>query len=207
VLGGLSLAVSIVLGVPLGMLSALKRNGPWDYIGVFVATIGAAVPSFVLGIYLILIFSVRLDLLPVQGWGSPKEAVLPVITASALPLAYIARITRVAMLEVLNEDYVRTARAKGLPPNAVVTRHVMRNAMIPILTVLGPLAAVEITGSFIIESMFGIPGVGRQFISSFSSRDYGMIMGTTLFFGVIIALANLLVDLSYAFVDPRIKHS
>ena len=205
VLGVLSLAVSVGIGVPLGIVSAVGKNGPWDYAAVFVSAIGAAVPSFVLGILLILVFAVRLDVLPVNGWGSPREAVLPVIVSAMLPMAYLARITRASTLEVLNQDYVRTARAKGLRSRTVLSRHVLRNAAIPVLTVLGPLVAIEITGSFIVESMFGIPGIGRQFVTSVTARDYGVIMGTTLFFAALVALANLAVDLTYALVDPRIR--
>ncbi len=205
VLGGISLLVSVLIGVPLGVLSAVNKNGVWDYLAVIIATVGAAVPSFVLGIYLILLFAVRLGWVPVNGWGSPREAILPVITSSVLPLAYLARITRASMLDILHEDYIRTARAKGLANSTVLIRHVMRNAMIPILTVIGPLAAAGLTGSFIIESMFGVPGLGRLFVESFSSRDYGLIMGTTLFYCFLIAFANLLVDVSYVFIDPRIK--
>jgi oligopeptide transport system permease protein len=206
VLGALSLAVGVILGLPLGILSAVKKNGFWDYFAVFVSTLGTAVPSFVLGIYLIIFFGVRLDLFPIQGWGSPKQAVMPVATLAVFPLAYIARITRASVLEVLHEDYIRTARAKGLAGSAVMLRHVFRNAQIPILTVLGPLAAALITGSFIVEQMFGIPGLGRQFITSIGNRDYGVIMGTTLFYAALICLANLMVDVAYAFVDPRVRY-
>lgn len=206
VLGGLSLVVALVIGLPLGVLSAVKKNGFWDYVAVFVSTLGTAVPSFVLGIYFILFFGVRLGWVPTQGWGSPREAILPVATLAMFPVAYIARITRASVLEVLHEDYVRTARAKGLAGSTVMLRHVMRNAQIPILTVLGPVAAAEITGSFIVESMFGIPGLGRQFITSISGRDYGVIMGTTLFYALLICLANLTVDVAYAFVDPRVRY-
>jgi oligopeptide transport system permease protein len=207
VLGGLALAVSLVLGVPLGVLSAVKKNGPLDYAAVLLSTLGAAVPSFVLGIGLILLFAVRLDWVPVNGWGTPKEAIMPVIALAFLPVAFLARITRASMLEVLRQDYVRTARSKGLGEFTVLTRHTIRNAVIPVLTVIGPLAAGLITGSFIIEQMFGIPGLGRQFITSVTQRDYGVIMGTTLFYAALVALANLLVDITYAVVDPRIKYS
>jgi oligopeptide transport system permease protein len=205
VLGGLAVGLATLIGVPLGVLSAVKKNGAWDYVGVTVATAGAAVPSFVVGIFLILVFAVRLDWFPVNGWGSPREAVMPVVALSLLPMAYLARITRTAVLDVLHEDYVRTAQAKGLSRWTVLSRHVFRNALVPILTVLGPVAAATVTGSFIIETMFGIPGIGREFISSIGRRDYGVIMGTTLFYCVIVALANLIVDVAYAFVDPRIE--
>ncbi len=207
VLGGLSLAVAVLIGVPLGVLAAVKKNGAWDYAAVLLSTAGAAVPSFVIGIYLILLFAVKLEWVPVNGWGSPREAVLPVIAASLFPLAYIARVTRASVLEVLGQDYIRTARAKGLANAAVLRGHVLRNALIPILTVLGPLAAALITGSFIIETMFGVPGLGRQFIASVTQRDYGVIMGTTMFYAAVIALANLAVDVAYAFADPRIRRS
>jgi ABC-type dipeptide/oligopeptide/nickel transport system permease component len=195
------------VGVPLGVLSAVRKNGPWDYLAVLVSTIGASVPSFVLGIYFILFFAVRLDLVPVNGWGSPREAVLPVLVLAVFPLAYIARITRTAVLEVLHEDYVRTARAKGLAPTRVLARHVMRNALIPILTVTGPLTAAVVTGSYIVEYQFRVPGIGRQFVESFSSRDYGLIMGTTLFYATTIALANLVVDVLAVAIDPRSRQS
>jgi oligopeptide transport system permease protein len=206
-LGIASLAVATVIGIPLGVLSAVKRNGVWDYLAVAVSTVGAAVPSFVLGIYMILLFAVTLDWLPVNGWGTWREAILPVAVSAVLPMAYLARISRVAVLDVLHEDYVRTARAKGLAGSTVLVRHVMRNAAIPIMTVIGPLAAIEITGSFIIESMFGIPGLGRLFITSITTRDYGIIMGTTLFYAALIALANLAVDVAYVVVDPRIRRA
>jgi oligopeptide transport system permease protein len=205
VLGALAVGLATIVGVPLGVVSAVKKNGAWDYAAVMLATAGAAVPSFVVGIFLILVFAVRLDWFPVNGWGTPREAVMPVIALSLLPMAYLARITRTSVLDVLNEDYVRTARAKGLSGWTVLSRHVFRNALVPILTVIGPIAAATITGSFIIETMFGIPGIGREFISSIGRRDYGVIMGTTLFYCVLIALANLMVDVAYAFVDPRIE--
>lgn len=197
-----------VFGFTMGLIAALNHNRTGDYAGVFVATAGSAMPSFILATFLIIIFSVQLGWTDVIGWElfNPRKMILPVIALGMLPAAYIARITRASMLETLNQDYIRTARAKGLAEFAVVFRHAVRNALVPILTVLGPIFAVLVTGSFIIETSFAIPGVGRYFVTSISSRDYGVIMGTTIFFATIVVLANLIVDLLYAVVDPRIRY-
>ena len=205
-LGGLAMLVSAVVGVPLGIVAALRRNRALDYLSVSLATLGASTPNFVLGIILIVVFASTLHLLPTIGWGSWKQAIMPVLALSALPTAFLARITRASTLEVLNQDYVRTAWAKGLSVRAVVIRHVARNALIPVLTLAGPLAAALVTGSFIIESQFAIPGVGRAFVTAIFGRDYGVIMGVTLFYGLVVATANLAVDLAYAATDPRIRY-
>ncbi|MEO6196576.1 MAG: ABC transporter permease [Dehalococcoidia bacterium] len=197
-----------VFGFTTGLIAALNHNRPGDYLGVFVATAGSAMPNFILATFLVIIFSVQLGWTDVIGWElfNPKKMILPMVALGMLPAAYIARITRASMLDVLNQDYVRTARAKGLSEWVVIIRHTMRNAMVPILTVLGPIFAVLVTGSFIIETTFAINGVGRYFVSSIGSRDYGVIMGTTLFFAFIVVMANLVVDLLYAVVDPRIRY-
>jgi oligopeptide transport system permease protein len=205
-LGGLAMLVAVVVGVPLGVVAALRRNRALDYISVSLATLGASTPNFVLGIILIVIFASTFHLLPTIGWGSWKQAIMPVLALSALPTAFLARITRASTLEVLQQDYVRTAWAKGLSVQAVVLRHVARNALIPVLTLAGPLAAALVTGSFIIESQFAIPGVGRAFVTAIFGRDYGVIMGVTLFYGLVVATANLAVDLAYAVADPRIRY-
>jgi len=205
-LGGLAMLVSVVVGVPLGIVAALRRNRALDYLSVSLATLGASTPNFVLGIVLIVIFASTLHLLPTIGWGSWKQAIMPVLALSALPTAFLARITRASTLEVLQQDYVRTAWAKGLTVQAVVLRHVARNALIPVLTLAGPLAAALVTGSFIIESQFAIPGVGRAFVTAIFGRDYGVIMGVTLFYALVVATANLAVDLAYAAADPRIRY-
>jgi oligopeptide transport system permease protein len=205
-LGGLAMLLSAVVGVPLGIVAALRRNRVLDYLSVSLATLGASTPNFVLGIILIVVFASTLHLLPTIGWGSWKQAIMPVLALSALPTAFLARITRASTLEVLNQDYVRTAWAKGLPVRAVVLRHVARNALIPVLTLAGPLAAALVTGSFIIESQFAIPGVGRAFVTAIFQRDYGVIMGVTLFYALVVATANLAVDLAYAAADPRIRY-
>jgi oligopeptide transport system permease protein len=205
-LGGLAMLVSAVVGLPLGIVAALRRNRALDYLSVSLATLGASTPNFVLGIILIVIFASTFHLLPTIGWGSWKQAIMPVLALSALPTAFLARITRASTLEVLTQDYVRTAWAKGLSVRAVVLRHVARNALIPVLTLAGPLAAALVTGSFIIESQFAIPGVGRAFVTAIFGRDYGVIMGVTLFYGLVVATANLAVDLAYAAADPRIRY-
>jgi oligopeptide transport system permease protein len=205
-LGGLAMLVSVVVGVPLGIVAALRRNRALDYLSVSMATLGASTPNFVLGIILIVVFASTLHLLPTIGWGSWKQAIMPVLALSALPTAFLARITRASTLEVLQQDYVRTAWAKGLSVRAVVIQHVARNALIPVLTLAGPLAAALVTGSFIIESQFAIPGVGRAFVTAIFGRDYGVIMGVTLFYALVVATANLAVDLAYAAADPRIRY-
>ncbi len=215
-LGIVAFIYAILFGMTLGILAALNQNRMGDYVGVFFATIGAALPSFIIAVFLVIIFSVELGWTDVLGWdfgnalkGDPpdmRKTVLPVVALGTLPAAYIARITRASMLEVLRQDYIRTARAKGLAEYTVVLRHTIKNAMVPILTVAGPIFANLITGSFIIEHFFSIPGVGRRFVEAVSNRDYGMIMGTVLFYALVIAVANLIVDLLYATVDPRIRY-
>lgn len=205
-LGVLALAVSVTVGVGLGVASALRRNSIVDYAAVAFATVGASVPSFILGMLLLVLFSAQLHWLPSGGWGSPQQAIMPILALSALPAAYIARITRASMLDVLQQDYVRTARAKGLREQVVALRHMLRNALIPVLTVIGPVAAMLVTGSFIVEHLFAIPGVGRTFVTSISGRDYGVIMGVTLFYALVVVVANLIVDVLYAVVDPRIRY-
>ena len=217
VLGVIALVLATSLGITLGVVSAMNRNRLPDYASVLLASIGSAIPSFVLGIFLIYVFAVQLGWLRTFGWDTSRglvpgwlppvqQIILPVVTLAALPAAYLARITRASVLEVLQQDYVRTARAKGLGGAAILYRHIMRNAAVPILTVIGPMAAALITGSFVIEYMFSVPGVGRLFVQSVNARDYGMIMGTTLFYAAIIVVANLAVDLAYAIFDPRIRY-
>lgn len=206
-LGLLALVVAVSIGVSLGLLAALRQNTVIDYVSVGFATFGASVPSFVMGMLLLIVFSAYLHWLPSSGWGTWRQAIMPVAALSVLPTAYIARVTRASMLEVLGQDYIRTARAKGLRENVIVLRHLVRNGLIPVLTVIGPIAAFLVTGSFIVEYLFAIPGIGRFFVTSIAARDYGMIMGTTLFYTTIVVLANLIVDILYAVVDPRIRYA
>lgn len=205
--GGIALGIALVAGITLGVLAALKQNSWIDYLSVAVGTLGASVPNFVLGIILVFVLALGLRLLPTSGWGRPEHLILPALTLAALPTAFIARVTRSSMLDVIHQDYVRTARSKGLAERAVVLRHMLRNALIPVLTVAGPIAANLVTGSFIVENLFAVPGVGRLFVVAVSARDYGLIMGATLFFAVAISVANLIVDILYAAVDPRIRYS
>jgi oligopeptide transport system permease protein len=205
-LGLLAVIVSTTVGVALGVAAALKRNSVIDYAASALATVSASVPSFILGMLLLVIFTAQLHWLPSGGWGTWQQAVMPVIALSALPTAYIARVTRASMLDVLQQEYVRTARAKGLPAHTVLTRHTLRNAMIPVLTVVGPTAAMLVTGSFIVEQLFAIPGIGRAFVTSIQSRDYGVIMGIALFYTFVVAMTNLAVDVLYAVIDPRIRY-
>ncbi len=216
-LGVAAFLFATVFGLTLGILSALNQNGIGDYVGVFVATSGAAMPSIVLAPVLTIIFAVELGWFRVLSndysftpWLSGdfsnwRAVVLPTIALGFLPMSYIARITRASMLEVLRQDYIRTARAKGLTKFVVVMRHSAKNALIPVLTVLGPIFAGLVTGSLVIEQSFAIPGLGREFVRSVLIRDYGLIMGVTLFYAVIIAAMNLVVDLLYGLADPRIR--
>ncbi len=207
-LGMVAFLYATVFGMTLGVVAALYHNRLPDYICVFFATIGTAMPNFIIATFLVIIFSVQLGWLDVLGWefGNYRKMVLPALALGTLPAAYIARVTRASVLEVLNQDYIRTARAKGLAEYVVILRHTVKNAMVPILTVLGPIFAFLVTGSFIVERVFAINGVGYRFVNAVFQRDYGMIMGTTLFFAAIVAMANLVVDILYAVVDPRIRY-
>ena len=206
-LGLQAIALALLIGLPLGVIAALRQNSWVDYTALFFSTIGASVPSFVLAIYLIIFLAVGLNLFPVlaTNWDDPRAWVLPTIALAVAPAAYITRLTRSSMLETLRQDYVRTARAKGLKERVVVIRHVLKNSMIPVWTVLGPIAAALITGSFVIEQIFSVPGVGRFFVVAISQRDYSMIMGSTLFYALLVAVGNLLIDITYGLFDPRIK--
>lgn len=207
-LGLCAFGFAVALGLTLGIISGVQQNSLLDYISVFVATAGAAVPNFVLSVFLVLFFALRLGWFDVIGWefGNPRQMMLPIIALGMFPAAFIARITRASMLEVLRQDYIRTARAKGVTEYRVVIRHATRNALIPVLTVLGPILAGLVTGSFVIEQYFAIPGIGRSFVEAVGNRDYGIIMGMTLLYATIIAFLNLAVDVGYAFANPRIRY-
>lgn len=205
-LGGAALLVAMTIGIPLGVIAALKKNTIFDYIGMSAAILGVSIPVIVLGPLLKYIVAVELNLLPSSGWGGLNHLIMPAFALGFAQSALLARLTRASLLQVLNEDYIRTARAKGLRERAVVTRHAMKNAMIPVVTVIGPLFAALITGTFVTEQVFGIPGLGKYFVDSIRSRDYAVIMGTTLLFAFFIVLSNFLVDLTYAWLDPRIRY-
>ena len=207
ILGGIAFLIVVGVGVPLGVVTAIRRNSVTDYTSMILTTLLASIPGFVLGIFLMILFSLQWHLLPTGGWGSPSHVVMPALALAALPTALIARVTRASVLEVLDQDYVRTARAKGLSSLVIHYRHVLKNASIPILTSLGPELAALITGSFIVESLFSIPGIGRLFVEGVFQRDYGLIMGMVLFYALVIAVVNLFVDLLYMLADPRIRYA
>jgi oligopeptide transport system permease protein len=206
-LGFLALSLAVVLGIPFGVIAALNRNTIIDYVTLFLSTVGISVPSFVLGIFLIIVFASKLRIIKIvqADWSSPGAWLVPAAILGFNTFAYITRLTRSTLLEVMQQDYIRTARAKGLAERVVIIRHMLRNALIPVVTIMGPALAGLVTGSFIIESMFSFPGMGRQYVMSIQQRDYSMIMGTTLLFALLIAIANLTVDVIYGFLDPRIK--
>lgn len=205
-IGIFALLLAVALGVPLGVMAALKQNTWIDYISLFFATIGATVPSFVIGIFLMIIFAVKLHWVEVL-WTDWRNYILPSVVLGLATSAFIARLSRASILEILRQDYVRTARAKGLQNSTVTLRHVLRNGMIPVVTILGPALAALITGTIIIENVFGVPGMGYLFIQSVQGRDYPVIMGTTLFYTFFVVVGNLLVDITYGLLDPRIKTS
>jgi ABC-type dipeptide/oligopeptide/nickel transport system permease component len=205
ILGLLGLVVAVLLGLPIGIISALRQNTWVDHTAMFFAIAGVSVPEMTLGPLLIWALALNLDLLPVARWGTWQQAVLPALTLGLGHAAVIARLTRASMLQVIHQDYIRTARAKGLPARRVVVKHALRNALVPVVTVLGPLFAALVTGSMVVEQIFAIPGLGRYFVDSVSARDYPVIMGTTLLFAFVLVLSNLVVDLSYALIDPRMR--
>jgi oligopeptide transport system permease protein len=203
--GGLAILLAVLTGVPLGSIAALNR-GKWiDNVIIVISTSGIAVPSFVVSTILMMIFSVKLGWLPTYGLSSPLHYIMPVAALAFYPSAYITRLMRSSMLEVLGQDYMRTAKAKGLSQFVSLFKHALRNAILPVVTYLGPLLAYTLTGSFVVEKIFTIPGLGNDFISSIINRDYTMIMGTTIFLAMLIISMNLLVDIAYKIIDPRIK--
>lgn len=204
-LGFTALVLAILIGVPLGTLAAVKRGTFIDVGAMLISTAGISVPGFVTGATLILIFGVWLRILPVALWESPRHMILPALTLAASPAAYLARLTRASVLEILEKDWVRTARSKGLSVWKTVLKHTLRNALVPVVTVLGPLTAILITGSFVVEYLYAIPGMGRFFVTAVTNRDYDLIMGTTLVFACILIVTNTIVDVAYTFLDPRMK--
>jgi oligopeptide transport system permease protein len=206
-LGLYSLILSVLIGLPLGILSAYKQNTWVDFSAMFVAVAGISLPSYFVGALLIYVFSLQLHWLPAALWDDWDSKILPVITLGSRPASLIARLVRASLLESIRSDYVRTARAKGLGEGAVVLKHALKNSLIPVLTLMGPLAAYTLTGTFVIEYIFAIPGMGKYFIDAVTNRDYPLIMGVTMVYGFVLVLANLAVDICYAFVDPRIRIS
>ena len=221
-LGVLAIILGFVIGIPAGILSALRRNTWVDYSATFVAVLGVSINNIVLAPLLILIFGVMLGWFPIAFWGADppfilgflpvpnlrfwQHAVLPVLALGTAFSATIARLTRASLLEVLSEDYIRTARAKGLSEKTIIVRHAMKNAMIPVVTIFGPLLAAVLTGTFVIEQIFALNGMGRKFIDSVNQREYFLLTGLTLIFAIMLVLGNLLVDIMYAWLDPRIRY-
>ncbi len=204
-LGFYAFLFAIITGVPLGMLAALKHNTWVDYTAMFFSNVFHAIPSFLLATLLIYFVSLEFGLLPTSGWTSWQHKILPAIALGFAPMALFARLVRGTMLETLQQDYVRTARAKGLRYRRIVSLHVLRNSLIPVITAAGPLLGFIITGSFVIELIFNIPGIGQYFVTAITARDYSVVMGLTVLLSVIIILANLVVDILYGILDPRTR--
>jgi ABC-type dipeptide/oligopeptide/nickel transport system permease component len=204
-LGIQALIIAITFGLILGVVASLNHNSWPDYLSMVIAIIGISVPSFILATVLINYAGVEWKLFPVSGWKSWKYTVLPSISLAMMPMAYIARLMRSSMLEVLRQDYIKTAKAKGLSRGVIIVKHAIRNAILPIVTVLGIITANLVTGSFVIERIFGIPGMGEMFVKGIFNRDYPVILGSTVFYSAILILLNFVVDVTYTFIDPRIK--
>ena len=203
-LGLASLVVALVGGIAFGVASAWKPNSIIDYGVTIFSTLGISVPTFIIGALLVYVFGFVLPIFPVALWKGPSYMVLPVLTMAAQPMAFIARLVRTELVEINQKEYIRTARAKGLSPTAILFKHALGNAMLTVITYIGPLTASLLTGSFIVETIFAIPGLGRYFVTSIYNRDYTVILGITVFFSSLIVLFNLLVDLVYPLVDPRV---
>ncbi len=222
-LGVMALLIAVSIGMPLGVLAALKQNTVFDYFGMGVAIFGVSVPVIVLGPIFVWIFGVALKWVPASGWGAKppyflgflptnlgweffQYALMPSMALGLGSSAIIARLTRATLLQTIREDYIRTARSKGLQERVVISRHALKNSLIPVVTILGPLFAALVTGTFVTELIFGIPGMGKYFVTSITNRDYPVIMGTILLYAVFLVLANLVVDIMYAYLDPRIRY-
>ncbi|MEK7730962.1 MAG: ABC transporter permease, partial [Planctomycetota bacterium] len=204
-IGILAIFVAVMVGVPLGVVGAVHRGGWLDATSLALVLLGISLPTFVTGTALLTLFAVLLRVAPVGGWGTFAHLPLPVLTLSLPFVAYIARLTRVGMLDVLGSDFIRTALAKGLPPRTVVWKHALKPALLPVLSYLGPATAQALTGSFVVEKVFGVPGIGQHFVNAALNRDPGLILSTVLVFAAMLVAFNLLIDVVYAWVDPRIS--
>ncbi len=205
-LGGLAMLLAFVVGVAVGTVAALKQNAFADHAVMAAAMTGISIPNFVMAPLLVLVFAVTLKWLPAGGLGDWRNFVLPVVALALPQIAYIARLTRGSMIEVLRADFIRTARAQGLPQRAVIIRHALKPALLPVISYLGPATAAIITGSVVIEQIFGVPGLGRFFVQGALNRDYTLVMGVVVFYGVLIVVFNLIVDLVYGWLDPRVQY-
>lgn len=210
-LGLRSLIFAIIIGVLLGIVAAVKRGTKWDTLAMLLAIIGVSVPSFIVGALLQYFLGLKLyqatgiRFFPITGWKSLSSTVLPSFALSFSSLAIISRLMRTSMLDVLNQDYIKTAKSKGLSRTRIIWRHAVRNAIMPVITILGPISAAVLTGAFVVENIFAIPGMGKFFVLSIQTQDYTMISGTTLFYGAFLIMANFIVDILYIFIDPRVK--
>ena len=203
-LGLIAMVIAAVAGSALGVMAAVRRDGFFDYASLTVALAGVSMPGFVASGLLLTVFSDKLHLFPSGGWGSARQLVLPSIALSLMPLAYVARLSRAAMLDVLGSDFVRTARAKGLSPRTVIWKHCFRIAFLPVFSYLGPAAAATLTGSFVVEQVFNLPGLGQHFVNAVTNRDQTLVLGTGMVYSALLLTLNLLVDIGYAVIDPRI---
>ncbi|MDR3354678.1 MAG: ABC transporter permease, partial [Synergistaceae bacterium] len=200
-----AIIVTMALGVPLGITAAIRRGGWMDWFSMILATVGVSVPIFIVAMLLMYILCMKLRLLPIYGYGTAKHMVIPVICLALTPIAYVTRLTRSSMMEVLRQDYMLCARARGVPEFTVIVKHGVRNSILPVIAYLGPLIAVLLTGGFVVEKLFMIPGMGRYFVSAVSDRDYSLILGLTIFYGAFMMLCTLIADMAYAVIDPRVK--
>lgn len=204
-LGTQAIAVALVFGITFGIVAALNRNKWLDYVAMALAVVGVAVPSFIMAPLLINYFAIKLPIFPVATWGTWMHTVLPSLALASAPIAVITRYMRASMIEVMNQNYIRTAEAKGIPMFLIVIRHGIRNAILPVVTFLGPLIASLITGTFVVEKIFAIPGIGKYFVDGIFNRDYPVILGTTIFYSAILIVTIFLIDVAYTLIDPRIK--
>jgi oligopeptide transport system permease protein len=204
-LGLLSLLLALLIGVPAGFLAGLRQNSIWDYGSMAIALIGISLPTFVIGAFLVIWLVFKWEVLPVGGWGTLKQLLMPAVTLSAPFAAVIARLSRAGVLEVIHEDYIRTAKAKGLPKGEIVLKHLVRGAVLPVVSYLGPAAAAVLTGSFVVEKLFRIPGMGMHFVNSALNRDYSLVLGVVIVYATLLVLFNLAVDIAYGFLDPRVR--
>lgn len=204
-LGGLALTLAVLIGLVLGVSAGLRPNSSSDYGSMALAMAGISLPNFVIGALLAIVFALKLELVPVAGWGSFRHLILPTITLALPYAAYVARLARSGTIEVMQQDFIRTARAKGLPEHRIVLAHALRGAIMPVVSYLGPAAAGILTGSFVVESLFGIPGMGQWFVKGAINRDYSVVLGTAIIYASLVTVFNLLVDLAYAWLDPRLR--
>ena len=203
-LGFFAVLLSVVLGIPAGIIAAYKQNRWQDNTVMLLSIIGISVPNFILATVFMYFLGLKFKILPIAGWGSFSNMILPAVTLAAYPTAYTARLTRSSMLDVLNQDYIKTARSKGLSEFKILTVHALKNALLPVVTYMGPMIAAVFTGSFVVERLFFIPGLGKYYVTAIYDRDYTVILGTTMFYAAFLVAANLVVDILYAFLDPRI---